>query len=103
MGGPFASSTVARDVMVLKAGDYIVPSKPKRPQLQLEWCVITGFRVNRSWEQEGLFMELESILPDQYNGINFQIMKNCHGNLIKPNIPKSRKIDAKLLLRSIAC
>ena len=29
-------------------------------------------------------------------------MKNCHGNLVPPNIQQGRKIDAQLLLRSLA-
>ena len=29
-------------------------------------------------------------------------MMNCHGNLVPPNIQQGRKIDAQLLLRSLA-
>ena len=101
-GRPFASSTVTRDVMVLKAGEETVPSRAEKSQLELDGRIITGFDVNRSWEQEQLFKELEAILPDEYKGIKFQIMKNCHGNLVPPNIPQGKKIDAQLLLRSLA-
>ena len=45
---------------------------------------------------------LKQFCQTNIRGVNFQIMKNCHGNLIQPNIPKGRKIDAQLLLRSIA-
>eukprot|EP00794_Sanderia_malayensis_P002401 gene2401-2765_t len=74
----------------------------EKSQLELDGRIITGFDVNRSLEQEVLFKELETILPDQYKGIKFQIMKNCHGSLVPPNIPQGKKIDAKLLLKSLA-
>ena len=35
-------------------------------------------------------------------GFCFEIMKNCSGTLVTPNVPSGRKIDSKLLLKSIA-
>lgn len=35
-------------------------------------------------------------------GFSFEIVKNCSGTLVKPNIPVGRRIDSKLLLKSIA-
>lgn len=35
-------------------------------------------------------------------GFCFEIMKNCSGTLVAPNIPSGRRIDSKLLLKSIA-
>eukprot|EP00794_Sanderia_malayensis_P001054 gene1054-382_t len=102
LGRPFSSGTATRDVMILKAGEVTLPSRTEKSQLELDGRIITGFDVNRSWEQEVLFKELETILPDEYKGIKFQIMKNCHGSLVPPNIPQGKKIDAKLLLKSLA-
>ena len=35
-------------------------------------------------------------------GFCFEIVKNCSGTLVPPNIPSGRRIDATLLLKSIA-
>ena len=81
--------------MLLKAGEDIVLSKPKLSQGELEGRIVTDFDVSGMWEQEQLFMELDSLLPDQYKGVNFHIMKNCHGNLIKPNSLKAEEYTHK--------
>ena len=35
-------------------------------------------------------------------GMYFEIVKNCGGTLLRPNLPREKEIDSKLLLKSIA-
>jgi hypothetical protein len=43
-----------------------------------------------------------SNLQGDLKDLSFQIMKNCAGTLIIPNIPSGKKIDSNLLLKSIS-
>ena len=101
-GRPFASGTVTRDIVILRAGEYTVPSRNEKAQMERNGCIVTGMDIDRGWNEETLMLELRSVIPNDFKDVPFQIMKNCHGSIIPPNIPNGRKIDSALLLRSIA-
>ena len=101
-GRPFASATVTRDIVILLANENTIPSRHEKAQLEKDGRIVTGMDIDRGWNEEMLRHELQLVLPIGFKNVPFQIMKNCHGSIIPPNIPNGRKIDAALLLRSIA-
>ena len=101
-GRPHASGHVTKDIIILRVGEDRVPAKSEKAQLEREGKIITGLDIERSWTHEKLMSVLGTLLPQEYQGIGFQIMKNCNGTLVLPNIPPGRKVDANLLLKSIA-
>ena len=58
--------------------------------------------INRGWNDAQLTNQLLANFPVECRDFPFEIVKNCNGNLVIPNLPSGRKIDAKLLLRSIS-
>ena len=101
-GRPFASETVTQDIVILLANENTILSRHEKAQLDKEGRIVTGMDIDRGWNEEMLRHELQLVLPIGFKNGPFQIMKNCHGSIIPPNIPNGRKIDAALLLRSIA-
>ena len=102
-GRPRESSTVSKDVIVIEYEHDRVPSKAEKIELEKSKRVISGFEVNREWTAKELERELSALLKGtQMKGFCFEIKKNCSGTLVAPNIPSGRRIDAKLLLKSIA-
>ena len=102
-GRPRESPTVSKDVIVVEYEHDRVPSKAEKIELEKSKRVISGFEVNREWTAKELERELAALLKGtQMEGFCFEIMKNCSGTLVAPNIPSGRRIDSKLLLKSIA-
>ena len=68
--------------------------------------ISTNIRVDSlSWLYSLLAQLTNQLLanfPMECRDFPFEIVKNCNGNLVIPNLPSGRKIDAKLLLRSIS-
>ena len=79
-----------------------MPTKTEKVELEKNGRVITGFDINRHWDDRQLEKELATLLCGSLEGVGFEIMKNSSGTLLRPNIPTGKKIDAKLLLKSIA-
>ena len=101
-GRPRESPTVSKDVIVVEYEHDRVPSKAEKIELEKSKRVISGFEVNREWTAKELERELAALLKGtQMEGFCFEIMKNCSGTLVAPNIPSGRRIDSKLLLKSI--
>ena len=82
-GRPRESLIVSKDVIVIEYEHDRVPSKTEKIELEKSKRVISGFEVNREWTAK-------------------QLEKECSGTLVTPNVPSGRKIDSKLLLKSIA-
>ena len=100
-GRPRESLTVSKDVIVIEYEHDRVPSKAEKIKLEKSKRVISGFEVNRKWSAKELERELAALLRGTpMQGFCFEIMKNCSGTLVAPNIPSGRRIDSKLLLKS---
>ena len=102
-GRPTGSPTVIKDVVVIEYGHDRVPSKTEKAELEKSKRVISGFEVCRGWSATQLEKELAALLKGtEMEGFSFEIVKNCSGTLVPPNIPSGRRIDSKLLVKSIA-
>lgn len=102
-GRPAGSPTVTKDVVIVEYGHDRVPSKAEKAELEKSKRVISGFEVCRDWSAKQLEKELAALLKGtEMEEFGFEIVKNCSGTLVSPNIPSGRRIDSKLLLKSIA-
>ena len=94
---------MSKDVVVIEYGHDRVPSKAEKAELEKSNRVISGFEVCRDWRAKQLKKELAALLKGtEMEGFCFEIVKNCSGTLVSPNIPRGRRIDSILLLKSIA-
>ena len=94
-------SVVTRDI--IGKGHENVPSKTEKVEMERKGRVISGFDVDRSWNAEELHKKLKSLLKDtEMEDLRFEIVKNCAGSVLSPNIPNGKKIDAALLFKSIS-
>ena len=97
------SLTVSKDVIFIEYKHDRVLSKAEKIELEKSKRVISGFDINREWFGKEPERELAALLKGtQMEGYCFEIMKNCSGTLVAPNIPSGRRIDSKLSLKSIA-
>ena len=83
-----------------------VEKKPLRSydRLQLEsknW-VITGFTIEKRWTEKVLYDKVKVQFPEECKNIDFKFVKNVGGTLVKPTLASGVKIDATVLLKSIA-
>ena len=89
--------------VVIEYGHDRVPSKTEKAELEKSKRVISGFKVRRGWSATQLEKELAALLKGtEMEGFSSEIVKNCSGSLVPPNIPSGRRIDSKLLVKSIA-
>ena len=100
-GRPLASEVVSKDVIILEIGREKVPTTSEKPELESSGRIISGFDINRKWDAKTLHKELSTLLTGELEGMYFEIVKNCGGTLLRPNLPRGKEIDSKLLLKSI--
>ena len=101
-GRPVIEDMATRNVIVLGKDTDKVPSRTDKLYLERKKRIISGFDIDRRWNEGQLRKELEGSLPDYLYGLGFEFVKNCAGSLVKSNIPQNKKVDAKLLTKSIA-
>ena len=93
---------VSKDVYILDFGAYRIPTRGERGILEQAGRVISGFEVNKEWDNVKLTAELLNIFPDYCKEAGFEFVKNCGGSVVRPNLPPNRTIDSGLLLKSVA-
>ena len=101
VGRPTTNDVVAKDVIILDAGQDKLPTKSEKVDLEKDGRIISGFDIDRKWNSTDLQLHLASLLTGELIGLSFEIVKNCSGTVVRPNIPLGKEIDAKLL-KSIA-
>lgn len=100
---PVRSSIVIRDVIIIEKGHEHMPSKTEKVQMERKRRVVSGLDVVRNWDAEELHKQLSFLLKGtQMEDLRFEIVKNCGGTLLTPNIPSGKKIDATLVFKSMS-
>lgn len=97
-GSQFSS----KDVVFVPFGTERTPTKAVKTELERCGQVISCFDVNREWKVAELQEELKKLLPSKMVGLPFEVVKNCAGVLIQPNLPSGREIDGTVLYKSIS-
>ena len=70
--------------------------------LKLKGRIINGFTIRKQWDQETLYRKVKEQFPVKNSDKEFEFMKNCYGTLVTPNLAAGVKLNAEILLRSIA-
>ena len=64
--------------------------------------VITGFSIDKRWNEKTLYNRVKAQFPDACKYTEYEFVKNIHGVLVQPKLATGLKIDASILLKSIA-
>jgi hypothetical protein len=96
-------NTVVKDLMIVASAVERTPlGRHDRLDLEQEGRVVAGFSIDRRWSESVLYEKVKAQFPDECANLDFEFVKNIGGVLVKPNLATGVKIDANILLRSIA-
>ena len=64
--------------------------------------VITGFTIEKRWNDTVLYDKIKAQFPEDCRNMDYEFVRNVYGTLLKPTLASGVKIDANILLKSIA-
>ena len=99
---PRAESVVKDIVIVSRTVDKTPLGSMGKLNLELKGRIINGFTIRRQWDEETLYRKVKEQFPVKDSDKEFEFMKNCYGTLVTPNLAAGVKLNAEILLRSIA-
>ena len=92
-----------KDIVIVGANTEKTPqAREEKVQLERKNRVISGFAIEKTWNDKTLYSKVKAQFPDDCKDIDFEFVKNCYGTLIKPRLANGVKIDGSILLKSIA-
>ena len=77
-------------------------TRQEKVSLQRRNRVISGFNIDKGWNEKTLYNRVKAQFPEECKGIEFEFVKNVSGVLVKPTLASGVRIDGNILLRSIA-
>ena len=92
VGRPTTNDIVAKDVIILDASQDKLPTKSEKVDLEKDGRIISGFDIGRKWNSTDLQLHLASLLTGELIGLSFEIVKNCSGTVVRPNIPLGKEL-----------
>ena len=102
LGRPRAESVVKDIVIVSRTVDKTPLGRMEKLNLELKGRIINGFIIRRQWDEETLYRKVKEQFPVKDSDKEFDFMKNCYGTLVTPSLAAGVKLNAEILLRSIA-
>lgn len=92
-----------KDIIIVGAGVNKTPlGREEKLQLEKKNRVVSGFSIDKTWNEKVLYEKVKAQFPDDCKSIDFEFVKNCYGTLIVPTLASGVKIDANILLKSIS-
>lgn len=76
-------------------------TRQEKVSLQRRNRVISGFNIDKGWNEKTLYNRVKAQFPEECKGIEFEFVKNVSGVLVKPTLASGVRIDGNILLRSI--
>ena len=64
--------------------------------------VISGFTIDKGWNEKTLYNKVKAQFPEECKDIEFEFVKNISGVLVKPTLASGVRINGNILLKSIA-
>ena len=102
VGRPSRGSAI-KDIVIVGAQVEKTPlGRYDKLLLEKKNRVITGFMIEKSWNESVLYDKVKAQFPEDCRNIDYEFVRNVCGTLVKPNLAAGVKIDAKVLLKSIA-
>ena len=96
-------NVVVRDLIIVGFQVEKTPlGRHDRLKLEQNGRVVAGFSIDKRWSENVLYDKVKAQFPADCKELDFEFVKNVGGVLIKPNLATGVKIDANILLRSIA-
>ena len=77
-------------------------TRQEKVSLQHRNRVISGFTIDKGWNEKTLYSKVKAQFPEKCKGIEFEFVKNVAGVLVKPKLASGVKINGNILLKSIA-
>ena len=92
-----------KDIVIVGAGVDKTPlGRTDKLRLEEKNRVISGFAISKTWNEKTLYEKVKAQFPEDCKCLDFEFVKNCCGTLVTPRLASGVKIDANILLRSIA-
>ena len=64
--------------------------------------MITGFTIEKRWNETVLYDKIKAQFPEDCRNMDYEFVRNVYGTLVNPTLASGVKIDANILLKSIA-
>ena len=64
--------------------------------------LITGLTIEKRWNETVLYDKIKEQFPEDCRKMDYEFVRNVYGTLVKPTLASGVKIDANILLKSIA-
>ena len=77
-------------------------TRQEKGSLQHRNRVISGFTIDKGWNEKTLYNKVKAQFPEECKDIEFEFVKNISGVLVKPTLASGVRINGNILLKSIA-
>ena len=77
-------------------------TRQEKVSLQHRNRVISGFTIDKGWNEKTLYNKVKAQFPEECKDIEFEFVKNISGVLVKPTLASGVRINGNILLKSIA-
>ena len=76
-------------------------TRQEKVSLQRRNRVISGFTIDKGWNEKTLADKVKAQFPKECKGTEFEFVKNVSGVLVKPIFASGVRINGNILLKSI--
>ena len=102
VGRPSNEFAIKDIIIVGLQCDKTPTNRQEKVNLQRRNRVISGFTIDKGWNEKTLYNNVKAKFPEECKGIEFEFVKNVSGVLVKPALASGVRINGNILLKSIA-
>ena len=102
VGRPSNEFTIKDIIIVGLQCEKMPTTRQEKVSLQQRNRVISGFTIDKGWNEKSLYNRVKALFPEECKGTEFEFVKNVSGVLVKPTLASGVRINANVLLKSIA-
>ena len=98
-----SNESVIKDIVIVGLQCVKTPTtRQEKISLQRRNRVISGFTIEKGWNEKTLYNRVKAQLPEDCKGIEFEFVKNVSGALMRPTLASRVRVNGNILLKSIA-
>lgn len=98
-----SNESVIKDIVIVGLQCEKTPTtRQEKISLQRRNRVISGFTIEKGWNEKTLYNRVKAQLPEDCKGIEFEFVKNVSGALMRPTLASGVRVNGNILLKSIA-
>jgi len=102
VGRPSDESVIKDIVIVGLQCEKTPTTRQEKISLQRRNRVISGFTIEKGWNEKTFYNRVKAQLPEDCKGIEFEFVKNVSGVLMRPTLASGVRVNGNILLKSIA-